>query len=94
MRSLTASDRSSLIRLASSLPTGSEERRAIIAGLATAQIQNEVADKSAQDKTALPALLSTVGRIRDLIDSYLGAGGNGPELASHLRSMAKEAMRG
>jgi len=30
---LTASDRSSLIRLASSLPKGSDERRAILAGL-------------------------------------------------------------
>ena len=33
-RNLTASDRKSLIRLASSLPKGSEERRAILAGLA------------------------------------------------------------
>ena len=32
-RSLTASDRSSLIRLASSLPAGSAERKAILAGL-------------------------------------------------------------
>ena len=33
MKTLTASDRSALIRLASSLPKGSEERRAILAGL-------------------------------------------------------------
>jgi len=33
MRALTASDRSALIKLASSLPAGSEERRAILAGL-------------------------------------------------------------
>ena len=32
-RTLTASDRRSLIRLASTLPAGSEERRAILAGL-------------------------------------------------------------
>ncbi len=32
-RSLTAQDRSSLIRLASSLPSGSAERKAILAGL-------------------------------------------------------------
>lgn len=32
-RTLTASDRSALIRLASTLPAGSEERRAILAGL-------------------------------------------------------------
>lgn len=34
-RSLTASDRSALIRLASALPTGSTERKAILAGLAS-----------------------------------------------------------
>ena len=33
-RSLTAQDRSSLIRLASSLPEGSPEKKAILAGLA------------------------------------------------------------
>ena len=33
MKNLTASDRSALIRLAASLPKGSEERRAILAGL-------------------------------------------------------------
>ena len=32
-RNLTASDRKSLIRLASTLPAGSEERKAILAGL-------------------------------------------------------------
>lgn len=32
-RTLTASDRTSLIKLASTLPKGSEERRAILAGL-------------------------------------------------------------
>lgn len=32
-RTLTAADRSALIRLASTLPAGSEERRAILAGL-------------------------------------------------------------
>lgn len=34
MKSLTASDRSALIRLAASLPVGNEGRRAILAGLA------------------------------------------------------------
>ncbi|MBQ73283.1 MAG: hypothetical protein CMJ67_10305 [Planctomycetaceae bacterium] len=33
-RNLTAADRSTLIRLASTLPVGSEERKAILAGLA------------------------------------------------------------
>lgn len=33
MRNLTASDRSALIRIASSLPSGSPERKAILAGI-------------------------------------------------------------
>lgn len=36
MKSLTSSDRRSLIRLASSLPKGNEQRRAILAGLTSA----------------------------------------------------------
>ena len=36
-RRMTASDRSALIRLASSLPAGSDERRAILAGLTRAR---------------------------------------------------------
>jgi hypothetical protein len=39
-RTLTAADRSALIRLASTLPAGSEERKAILAGLKGAS-QNE-----------------------------------------------------
>ena len=38
-KSLTAADRSSLIRLASTLPKGSEERRAILAGLQKAALR-------------------------------------------------------
>lgn len=39
-RSLTASDRKSLIRLAASLPKGSEDRRAILAGLKTSRTED------------------------------------------------------
>ena len=39
MKTLQASDRRSLIRLASSLPKGSENRRAILAGLKKARIE-------------------------------------------------------
>jgi hypothetical protein len=46
-RSLTASDRSSLIRLASSLPAGSAERRAILAGLHLQGADKSI-DKSAR----------------------------------------------
>ena len=38
-RSLTAQDRSALIRLASSLPPGSAERKAILAGLSQVSVQ-------------------------------------------------------
>lgn len=40
-RTLTAADRSRLIRLASSLPKGSDERRAILAGLKSAYSKPE-----------------------------------------------------
>ena len=48
-RSLTASDRKALIRLASTLPKGSDERRAVLAGLmdlggtgTTAQVREDI----------------------------------------------------
>ena len=40
MKKLTASDRSSLIKLASSLEKGSDERRAILAGLKQAGLNS------------------------------------------------------
>lgn len=40
MKTLTASDRRSLIRLASTLPKGSKERRAILAGLSKAAMEH------------------------------------------------------
>ena len=44
MKNLTASDRSALIRLAASLPKGSEERRAILAGLVKGDPELEIPD--------------------------------------------------
>ena len=44
MKNLTASDRSALIRLAASLPKGSEERRAILAGLVKGDRDLGIAD--------------------------------------------------
>lgn len=41
-RTLTAADHSALIRLASELPVGSEERRAILAGLYEPSVVEEV----------------------------------------------------
>jgi len=46
---LTASDRTALLRLASSLPVGSEERRAILSNLTAAK---QAADKEASDEFA------------------------------------------
>ena len=60
-RELTASDRASLIRLASSLPAGSEERRAILSGL----------------RSASPDLEADLEKIRQKIDGlskHLGKG--------------------
>lgn len=54
MKNLTASDRSSLIRLSSSFEPGSAERRAILAGLARASSGN-MADKNHTDGRALVA---------------------------------------
>jgi hypothetical protein len=45
MKSITASDRTSLIRLASGLPKGDTTRRAILAGLAKTK---QAADKPAK----------------------------------------------
>lgn len=45
-RFLTASDRKNLIRLASELPQGSPERRAILAGLISSREGNRIASKS------------------------------------------------
>lgn len=43
-KSLNASDRTALIRLASTLPKGSKERRAILAGLKTAYFAAELSE--------------------------------------------------
>lgn len=60
MRKLTASDRESLIKLASSLPKGDETRKAILSGLKTTSV----------DKTA--SVLSTKARaVRDSMETIL-----------------------
>jgi hypothetical protein len=63
-RTITAADRSALIRLANSLPAGSEERKAILAGL----------KKSAGDLAGLKADLEKI-RIPVLeLGDYMGTG--------------------
>ncbi len=59
MKKLSASDKSSLIRLASSLPAGSEERRAILAGLVEAS----------SGSVAVAAFKSWINKNRSAINS-------------------------
>ena len=54
-RSLTASDRASLIRLASSLPVGSAERKTVLAGLKKVSEEVQSYDASADLRSALQA---------------------------------------
>ena len=61
MKSLTASDRKSLIRLASSLPKGDKSRRAILAGLNKVKV-------AAIDTLVLQDLSSDT--VRELSDAY------------------------
>ena len=74
-RPLTASDRHSLIRLASTMPAGSAERRAILAGLKKASHKPVFAYKATDGKWYLAASVSPnwdgaegVGPFRSLDD--------------------------
>jgi len=66
-KTLTASDRKSLIRLASALPAGSPERRAILAGLQKAP----VAKSAANATPAVEALMRDLGRIPGVDTVYI-----------------------
>jgi hypothetical protein len=67
-RPLTASDRSALIRLASTLPVGSSERRAILAGLGGASGSSKVAGASPFIRPAIQHLLSIEDGFGDVSD--------------------------
>ena len=64
-RSLSASDRSSLIRLASSLPAGSAERKAILAGLSRTAGMN-----SSQIKSKFKSPIRIDGNVHGSNDAY------------------------
>ena len=64
MKNLTASDRSSLIRLAASLPVGDENRRAILAGLVEAKTAAEAPE-------SVNALMATLGRVPGVANVYI-----------------------
>lgn len=76
---ITASDRSSLIRLASSLPKGTEERRAILSGLIKVGMEFETQEafdkylkehpKADQKKHSVkPTLKSPVSKLEELVE--------------------------
>ena len=83
-RSLTAQDRSTLIKLAAELPVGSEERRAILAGLGKERVASKMPSlmdlREAQHKARRDAMddnpvISAAGqaelkRLRMLIDNH------------------------
>lgn len=66
-RTLTASDRRSLIRLASTLPKGSPERKAILAGLA------DSASRGNFKKDALAALPSLKDEVEEAMKAFAEA---------------------
>lgn len=71
MRNLTASDRSALIRLASSLPAGSPERKAILAGLeprGLAAVSGKATYVNALDNLA--DLAELVENAQEIIDGF------------------------
>lgn len=84
-RTLTASDRRRLIRLASSMTAGSPERRAVLAGLL----------KSASDKLTPDSLLKYMREsgdsvtVRDLNYAFPDAGGSSA-IAAMLKRMVKD----
>ena len=52
-RNLTAADRSALIRLASTMPAGSDERRAILARLSIQLTRDELEDLDSEGSLSL-----------------------------------------
>ena len=63
-RSLTAQDRSALIRLSSSLPSGSPERRALLAAL-----KNGVRETTISFDLDLPRAVNRGDEVADLLDN-------------------------
>ena len=69
MRNLTASDRSALIKLASSLPAGSPERKAILAGLQGSSNKTATRDLSEYDFTGFGVYMENPEELAKLIGS-------------------------
>jgi hypothetical protein len=100
MRTLTASDRSALIRLASSLPAGSPERKAILAGLeprGLAAVSGKATYVNALDNLA--DLAELVDNAQEIIDGFnlhyasKRVAGMDPQIASE-REISKKLTEG
>lgn len=96
MRNLTASDRSALIRLASSLPAGSPERKAILAGLeprGLAAVSGKATYVNALDNLA--DLAELVENAQEIIDGFnlhyasKRVAGTDPQIASEYEISKK-----
>ena len=95
MKTITASDRSALIRLASSLPKGNPERRAILAGLKTARLADipkaaRVFEDSMADLKASAKKLKRLFKQHPMINDDWGQGEAAEELvADTLKAIKK-----
>lgn len=84
-RTLTAADRSLLIKLASSMPVGSPERKAILKGLSKTAGKSEL-------QVAFPSdVKSDFDKLYDRLSRYydLAKRERGPEMKNHLMLMKK-----
>lgn len=81
-RSLTASDRSSLIKLASSLPKGSPERKAILAGLSKTSAEDLVSNSRSPVRGAS-------GEVGPKLSADIASHDAGDEVGSLATALAK-----
>lgn len=102
MRNLTASDRSALIRLASSLPAGSPERKAIFASLGkTANHSSTLADslkKKWHNVTYDPGLNQGMASVGGLKITFYESGNDASVIITidempHLKTDAETAVK-
>lgn len=101
-RSLTASDRSALIRLASTLPKGSPERRAILAGLKTAGPRRDIAKAATEMRHAVEDLKESAEKLDRLFKKYpvldehkerdRGTGADFERMAKDILKAAKKTL--
>ncbi len=69
MKTITATDRSALIRLAATLPVGSPDRRAILGGVREAKLQ-DIPKAGADFEKALADLKRAAGKLKRLFKQH------------------------